>query len=237
MPRAEKMQKENFLQIKKFAIIVAGGKGLRMGGDIPKQFRLISGRPVLMHTLEAFYKYDTDTELILVLPEDHQTYWKELCTQYRFPVKHRIVTGGETRFHSVKNGLDSLSDDGLVAVHDGVRPLVAQEVIRTAFEEAERSGAVIPVIEITDSLRELTPDGKSKSVQRALYRGVQTPQVFNTVLLKNAYRQPFCDGFTDDASVVEAVGKEVTLVQGNPENIKITTPQDLLLAEMLLSHV
>lgn len=237
MPRAEKMQKENFLHIKKFAIVVAGGKGLRMGGDIPKQFRLISGRPVLMHTLEVFYKYDPEIELILVLPEDHQAYWKELCAQYRFSIKHNIVTGGETRFHSVKNGLDTLPKEGLVAIHDGVRPLVAQDVICTAFEEAKRSEAVIPVIEMTDSLRELTSDGKSKSVARNLYRGVQTPQVFSTVLLKKAYQQPFCKQFTDDASVVEATGKEVTLIKGNPENIKITTPQDLLLAEMLLSHV
>lgn len=237
MQKAGKMQKNNCLQIKKYVIVVAGGKGSRMGGEIPKQFRLISGRPVLMHTLEAFYKYDPEIELILVLPEAHLSYWDELCTQYRFTLRHRVVRGGETRFHSVKNGLDTLPESGLVAVHDGVRPLVAQKVISSAFEEAERSGAVIPVIEMTDSLRELTPDGKSKAVSRNLYRGVQTPQVFSTVLLKEGYRQPFCKQFTDDASVVEAAGKEVTLIKGNPENIKITTPMDLLLAEILLSHV
>ena len=130
-----------------------------------------------------------------------------------------------------------MPDNGLVAVHDGVRPLVSEEVIDNAFEEAKRSGAVIPVIEVTDSLRELTSDGKSKSVPRNLYRSVQTPQVFKTALLKEAYNQPFCDCFTDDASVVEATGKEVKLIKGNAENIKITTPKDLLLAEMLLSHV
>ena len=130
-----------------------------------------------------------------------------------------------------------MPDNGLVAVHDGVRPLVSEEVIDNAFEEAKRSGAVIPVIEVTDSLRELTPNGKSKSVPRSLYRSVQTPQVFKTALLKEAYSQPFCDYFTDDASVVEATGKEVKLIKGNTENIKITTPKDLLLAEMLLSHV
>ncbi len=231
------MQSDNYLQNSKYAIIVAGGKGLRMGGEIPKQFRPVSGRPVLMHTLEAFYRYDPKIELILVLPESHQTYWKTLCLQYGFSIGHRIVTGGPTRFDSVKNGLDTLPDAGLVAVHDGVRPLVAQDVIGNAFAEAERSGAAIPVIEVSDSLRELTPDGKSKAVSRVLFRSVQTPQVFKTVLLKEAYRQPFCDFFTDDASVVEAMGKTVSLIKGNQENIKITTPKDLLLAEILLSHV
>ena len=224
MQKTGKMQTDNCLQLPKYAIIVAGGKGLRMGGEIPKQFRPISGHPVLMHTLEAFYRYDPEIRIILVLPEEHQNYWNDLCLQYRFTLKHRVVTGGPTRFHSVKNGLDTLPDNGLVAVHDGVRPLVSEEVIDNAFEEAKRSGAVIPVIEVTDSLRELTSDGKSKSVPRNLYRSVQTPQVF-------------CDCFTDDASVVEATGKEVKLIKGNAENIKITTPKDLLLAEMLLSHV
>ena len=158
------MQIDNCFQLPKYVIIVDGGKGLRMGGEIPKQFRPISGHPVLMHTLEAFYRYDPEIEIILVLPEEHQNYWNDLCLQHRFTLKHRVVTGGPTRFHSVKNGLDTLPDNGLVAVHDGVRPLVSEEVIDTAFEEAKRSGAVIPVIEVTDSLRELTPNGKSKSV-------------------------------------------------------------------------
>ena len=237
MQKTGKMQTDNCSQLPKYVIIVAGGQGLRMGGEIPKQFRPISGHPVLMHTLEAFYRYDPEIEIILVLPEEHQNYWNDLCLQYRFTLKHRVITGGPTRFHSVKNGLDTLPDNGLVAVHDGVRPLVSEEVIDNAFEEAKRSGAVIPVIEVTDSLRELTSDGKNKSVPRSLYRSVQTPQVFKTALLKEAYSQPFCDYFTDDASVVEATGKEVKLIKGNTENIKITTPKDLLLAEMLLSHV
>lgn len=231
------MQTDKHFQFSKYAIIVAGGKGVRMGNDIPKQFLPISGRPVLMRTLEAFYKYDPEIKLILVLPKVHQSYWKELCKKYQFSLRHEIVIGGETRFHSVKNGLDILPENGFVAVHDGVRPLVAQHVIDNAFKEAESSEAAIPVIEITDSLRELTPDGGSKSVPRSSYRSVQTPQVFKTTLLKEAYRQPFCNFFTDDASVVEAIGKKVTLIKGNLENIKITTPKDLLLAEILLSHV
>ena len=143
MQKTGKMQTDNCLQLPKYAIIVAGGKGLRMGGEIPKQFRPISGHPVLMHTLEAFYRYDPEIRIILVLPEEHQNYWNDLCLQYRFTLKHRVVTGGPTRFHSVKNGLDTLPDNGLVAVHDGVRPLVSEEVIDNAFEEAKRSGAVI----------------------------------------------------------------------------------------------
>lgn len=218
--------------MKKYAIVVAGGKGLRMGGDVPKQFLPVKGKPVLMRTLEAFHDYDPQLELILVLPVGQQTYWRELCTEYRFAVPHRIADGGETRFHSVKNGLALIESEGLVGVHDGVRPFVSQEVIRSCYREAEQKEAVIPVIEVVETLRKLE-DEASKTVPRNQYRLVQTPQVFTVSLLKQAYAQPYSPSFTDDASVVEAWGHAVYLTPGNRENIKLTTPFDLKVAETL----
>lgn len=231
--------------MKKYVLIVAGGKGLRMGGDLPKQFIPLQGKPVLMHTLEAFYQWDTSAELILVLPEDHQPYWQMLCREIGCPVPHRIANGGETRFHSVCNGLESIQENikissggnerSLIAVHDGVRPFISPEVIDACFAEAERSGAAIPVIPMIDSLRE--SDGKtSHPVDRTCYFGVQTPQVFRSEWLLRAYNQSFSSKFTDDASVVEAMGETVQMVAGNRENIKITTPFDLWIAEALIAH-
>lgn len=228
----------------KYVLIVAGGKGLRMGGDLPKQFIPLEGKPVLMHTLESFHRWDDSAELILVLPEDHQSYWNMLCREIGCKAPHRIVNGGETRFHSVRNGLQFLSEEivntsegnekALIAVHDGVRPFVAPEVISACFAEAERSGAAIPVIPMIDSLRET--DGKgSHPVDRGRYVAVQTPQVFRSDILLEAYKQPFDSLFTDDASVVEAAGIPVCLVTGNRENIKITTPFDLLIAKGMFS--
>ncbi|MBR2497382.1 MAG: 2-C-methyl-D-erythritol 4-phosphate cytidylyltransferase [Parabacteroides sp.] len=229
--------------MRRFVIIVAGGRGLRMGGDLPKQFIPIEGRPVLMHTLEAFYRWNKSVELILVLPEDQQSYWKMLCKEIGCKAPHQIVNGGETRFHSVKNGLLHLVEivrsegetDGQiwVGVHDGVRPLVNPEVISRCFTEAELSGASIPVVPVVDSLREMTEKG-SHPVDRSRYLAVQTPQVFDFNLLVKAYEQTYTELFTDDASVVEAMGHEVKAVPGNRENIKITTPMDLLLAEALI---
>lgn len=221
--------------MEKYVLIVAGGKGLRMGKELPKQFLLIGEKPVLMHTIEQFYRYDEAAVIILVLPEDHQAYWKSLCIQYNFTIPHQIVTGGETRFHSVKNGLGAVLNSTLVAVHDGVRPFVSQRVIATCFEEAAKTGAVIPVLPMTDSIRECIKN-ESHVVNRANYCTVQTPQVFRSDLLKSAYLQPFSGIFTDDASVVEAYGFSVSLIPGNPENIKITTPLDLLLGELLYSQ-
>lgn len=220
--------------MKKHIIIVAGGKGLRMGGDIPKQFLPVCGKPVLMRTMEAFHAYDASIHLVLVLPESQQAYWAELCEQYRFDLKHDIANGGETRFHSVKNGLACVDGEGLVGVHDGVRPFVAPEVIARCYEEAAVKKAVIPVIGVVETVRCLTDDG-SETVPRDLYKLVQTPQVFDAALLRQAYQQEFTDLFTDDASVVEALGEKVHLVEGNRENIKLTTPFDLNLAEFLLS--
>ena len=218
--------------MKKHIIIVAGGKGLRMGGDIPKQFLPVCGKPVLMRTLEAFRTYDSSIHIVLVLPVSQQTYWKELCRTYRFELPHDIVDGGETRFHSVMNGLALVEGDGLVGVHDGVRPFVSQEVIARCYEEASRQKAVIPVVGVVETVRHLTDEG-SETVPRDQYRLVQTPQVFDAALLRRAYQQEYTALFTDDASVVEALGEKVHLVEGNRENIKLTTPFDLKLAEML----
>ena len=203
-----------------------------MGGDIPKQFLPVCGKPVLMRTLEAFHAYDASMRLSLVLPVSQQAYWKQLCEEYQFELVHEIANGGETRFHSVKNGLALVEGDGLVGVHDGVRPFVSQEVITRCYEEAASLKAVIPVIGVVETVRHLTEEG-SETVPRDQYKLVQTPQVFDVTLLRRAYQQEYTDLFTDDASVVEALGEKVYLVEGNRENIKLTTPFDLKLAELL----
>ena len=220
--------------MKKHIVIVAGGKGLRMGGEIPKQFLPICGKPVLMRTLEAFHAYDSAIHIILVLPVSQQAYWKELCAEYHFALPHDVADGGETRFHSVMNGLAKVEGEGLVGVHDGVRPFVSQEVIARCYEEAAEKKAVIPVIGVVETVRQLV-DGESVPVPRDQYKLVQTPQVFDVALLRKAYHQEYTDMFTDDASVVEALGEKVHLVEGNRENIKLTTPFDLKLAELLCS--
>ncbi|MEI6752526.1 MAG: 2-C-methyl-D-erythritol 4-phosphate cytidylyltransferase [Paludibacter sp.] len=215
------------------AIIVAGGKGERMNVDIPKQFLEIHGKPILMYTLEVFYRFDATMKLILVLPEVQIDFWKELCVKYNFNIIHQIVSGGQTRFHSVKNGLEAVNVPSLVAVHDGVRPLVSIETIERCFEGAEKFNAAIPVIDLVDSIRKLTETG-SQSLDRNVYKLVQTPQIFDAELLKKAYEQDFSPLFTDDASVVEALGIKIQLVEGNRENIKITTEFDLKIAESFM---
>ena len=221
--------------MKKSIIIVAGGKGLRMGGDIPKQFLPVHGKPVLMHTMEVFRTYDEQIQIVLVLPKDQQEYWKELCNQYHFTCPYVLADGGETRFHSVQNGLACVQNGGVVGVHDGVRPLVSTAVIDRCYAGAALHKAVIPVIGVVETVRHLTAQG-SETVLRGQYRLVQTPQVFDTDLLKRAYQQTYTSAFTDDASVVEALGEDVCLVEGNRENIKLTTPFDLKLAEILFSE-
>ena len=233
----------------KSAIIVAGGKGLRMGGDLPKQFIPIGERPVLMHTLEVFERAIPGIQLILVLPHDQQDFWRDLCREHAFTLPHTIVDGGETRFHSVKNGLRILSlasvrEGSIVAVHDGVRPFVSVDVIRRCFAAACDHSAVVPVIPVVETVRQFLPspleegagEMPSITVDRSSLRLVQTPQVFTLDLLLRAYEQPYCDAFTDDASVVEALGHPITLVEGNRENIKITTPFDLVVADALISR-
>ena len=215
-----------------YIIIVAGGKGLRMGGEIPKQFLPIGGKPILMRTLERFRAYSETLEIILVLPKDQQDYWLQLCKDYHFQVNYRMTDGGETRFHSVQHGLALIPDDaeGVVGVHDGVRPFPSLEVISNCYETARTKKAVIPVTPVVETLRHITEGTKP----RGDYRLVQTPQTFDIQLLKAANRQPYNDGFTDDASVVETFGFDITLVDGNRENIKITTPYDLKIAEVLI---
>ncbi len=231
-----------------YIIIVAGGKGLRMGGDIPKQFLPVGGLPVLMRTLKRFYEYSSALKIILVLPKAQQDYWNSLCQQYRFEIPYQLADGGATRFHSVQNGLALIPDDaqGVVGVHDGVRPFVSIEVITRCYEAAREYQAVIPVVPVVETLRHLKSQAEansslstlhsplSETVPRDEYRLVQTPQCFDIQLLKAANRQPYCDAFTDDASVVESYGHAISLVDGNRENIKITTPGDLKMAEMLI---
>jgi len=205
-----------------------------MGSDIPKQFLPIGGRPVLMRTIERFQAYSPTLQIILVLPKAQQDYWQQLCRDYHFAVEYLLADGGETRFHSVQHGLALIPDDaeGVVGVHDGVRPFPSIEVIRNCYETAREKKAVIPVIPVVETVRQLE-GATSFTVPRDDYRLVQTPQCFDIQLLKAANRQPYNDGFTDDASVVEAFGHAITLVEGNRENIKITTPYDLKIAEVL----
>lgn len=218
-----------------YVIIVAGGKGLRMGSDVPKQFLPIGGKPVLMRTISRFREYSSTLGIVLVLPREQQEYWRRLCRDYGFTERYAVADGGETRFHSVKNGLNMIPDDeqGVVGVHDGVRPFPSVSVIKRCFDTAREAGTAVPVISVVETLRHIEPSGQSLTVPRNDFRLVQTPQAFSIEVLKRAYRQPYQDGFTDDASVVEALGHEVRLVEGNRENIKLTTPFDLHVAEAL----
>lgn len=221
-----------------YIIIVAGGRGLRMGGEVPKQFLPVGGRPVLMRTIEQFHAYDAQLQIIVVLPHDQQDYWQKLCSDYGFTVPHRMADGGDTRFASSANGLALVPDDedGLVGFHDGVRPFVSQQTIARCYEAAREDYAAIPVMAVTDTLRFVGNGGSGHNVQRAMFRAVQTPQVFDIALAKQAFNQPYRDTFTDDASVVESLGCHVQMVEGNRENIKLTTPFDLVVAEALLKQ-
>jgi 2-C-methyl-D-erythritol 4-phosphate cytidylyltransferase len=219
--------------MRKSVIIVAGGIGSRMGGEIPKQFILLENKPVLMWTLSVFLQYDANMPLILVLPESQVKTWQELCRKFDYPIRHRIVSGGETRFHSVKNGLEALGETDLVAIHDGVRPLVSLRTIDNCFSQAAVFGAAIPVMPVNETLRKGSSE-HSETVDRSQYHTVQTPQVFRYGLLREAYSSEWNPAFTDDASVVENTGFQVVMVPGNPENIKITCPEDLLVAGAFL---
>ncbi len=214
-------------------IIVARGKGTRMGASLPKQFMLLGDKPILMHTLERFHSYDKFLTLILVLPVDQQQYWLDLCKKFQFNLSVKIADGGETRFHSVRNGLSKLTTEKYVGVHDGVRPFVSVEVIRRCYETVRKHKAVIPTIPVVDSLRQLD-EQESRTVDRSAFCLVQTPQVFCSDVLQRAYQQEYAAAFTDDASVVEALGYPITLIEGNRENIKVTTPFDLRIGEALL---
>ena len=219
-----------------YALIVAGGSGKRMGSDIPKQFLELDGKPILMHTIGRFSAFDNSVRIIVVLPEDQFKVWEFLIREHSFLVPHETVKGGSSRFSSVKNGLELVDKEGLVAIHDGVRPLVSTATIRRCFEAAEKYGNAVPVVSNSSSLRLVTGTG-SMPVSRQDIVIVQTPQVFRTGLIKNAYIQDYSDEFTDDATVLEKTGETIRLVDGNRENIKITNPEDLLLASALLPEI
>lgn len=219
-----------------YLIIVAGGQGLRMGGSLPKQFMLLNGKPILMRTIERFVEALPQVQIILVLHPDYVGVWKNLCVEHHFDIPCTITTGGKERFHSVSNGLATIAQseqNAVVGVHDAVRPLVSADVIRNAFTTALKTGAVVPALPSVESVRLLDDDGTSHAINRSKVMMVQTPQVFSLNLLRQAYSQPYNPTFTDDASVVEALGHTITIVEGNRENIKLTTPQDIKLAEML----
>ncbi|WP_075590389.1 2-C-methyl-D-erythritol 4-phosphate cytidylyltransferase [Labilibacter marinus] len=222
--------------MKKAVVIVAGGSGTRMKSDLPKQFIEWCGKPILMHTIERFYKYSEAMEIVLVLPKNQFTLWDELCQKYDFNIPLQLANGGATRFESVNNGLDILEEECLVGVHDGVRPLVSFNTLDNCYKTAEMEGSAIPVTEAFESIREVD-DNMNKAVDRTRYKMVQTPQVFILSKLKEAYNQPFNSIFTDDASVYEYAGNKVFLTEGNRENIKITTPIDLLIGESLKDYL
>ena len=208
---------------------------MRMGSDIPKQFLPVKGIPVLMRTIMRFYEYNPQIRIILVLPKHQQKYWRELCQKYAFSIDHTVVDGGDTRFASSRNGLAAIpsGSKGVVGIHDGVRPFVSTDVIARCYNAARAHGAAIPVVPVTDTLRHITSASEGRNVMRANYRIVQTPQVFDIALAKQAFTQTYREEFTDDASVAEAMGCKVEMVDGNRENIKITTPFDLKIAEVL----
>lgn len=221
--------------MKKYVIIVAGGKGNRFESTIPKQFIELAGKPILMHTIEAFCKYQSSIGIIVVLPQNQIDLWNSLCYQFKFSINHQIVIGGEERFYSVKNGLKMISTEGLVAIHDGVRPLVDTDTIHRCFNKAETEGNAIPVIDLVDSIREVQSNMRSIRVDRNKFKLIQTPQVFRSNLIKEAFQQPFSTDFTDDASVFESVNpSSIQMVEGNRQNIKITTIEDLIFAEAIV---
>jgi 2-C-methyl-D-erythritol 4-phosphate cytidylyltransferase len=221
--------------IKHHVIIVAGGSGQRMQMAIPKQFLLLDGLPILMHTIKRFHETLPDIVIVLVIPNEHLAYWNELKVQFKFDIPHQIAMGGNTRFQSVKNGLALLSS-GLVGIHDAVRPLVSSSTILKTFEAASLNGAAVPVLQPSESMRILNADGRNEALIRDSLRTVQTPQCFQAEKIIEAYKQEFHPDFTDDASVAERAGFNITLVDGNEENIKITRPIDLRIAEMFLKN-
>ncbi len=221
-------------QTKTYTIVVAGGKGSRMNTELPKQFMEIAGLPILMHTINKIISAIPSTQIIVALPPNDILVWENLCKTHNFNIAHHISEGGNERFYSVKNALQLIKDNNsITGIHDGVRPFVSEEVIRNVYDAAQRKGAAIPVVPLNESIRK-TEAAHSVALNRNDYKIVQTPQCFRTDILLNAYKQNFCTDFTDDASVVEKTGQKITLVEGNKENIKITTPHDLLFAEALM---
>jgi len=221
--------------LKKYAIIVGGGSGTRMNTPVPKQFMLLDDKPILMHSIYKFADAYPEIEIIVVLRPDQMDFWKQLCIEHKFLVPHSLTAGGETRFHSVKNGLALVTEEGIVGVHDSARPLVSIKTIQTAFKTTEMYGNAVPAIPVTDSIRQID-SGLSIAVDRTKYCATQTPQCFLTGILKKAYEQEYKYTFTDDASIVEAFGEKIHLIDGNSDNIKVTTPKDLIIADALLKN-
>jgi 2-C-methyl-D-erythritol 4-phosphate cytidylyltransferase len=220
--------------MKKFALIVAGGSGTRMKSEVPKQFLDLLGKPLLMHTIEAFTKYDPKISIIVVIPEIWMNLWKERCRKHHFAVEHKLVAGGEIRFRSVQNGLNQIKEDGIVFIHDGVRPLVSEDTIQQCYKTAVEKGNSLPVVPVSESVRK-QESNNSKAVDRSKYFLVQTPQTFKVSLIQKAYNQSTTEDFTDDATVLESMGVIINLTKGNRENIKITYPEDLLFAKAVLT--
>ena len=227
--------KSQISDLKSYAIIVAGGSGTRMLSTVPKQFLLLCGRPVIMHALEAFHLSAVKPKIIIVLPAEYHAYWEQLCITHNFKIPYQLVTGGETRFHSVKNGLDAINndDEALIAVHDAVRPLTSGQIIEEAYQYAAEYGNAVTAVKSRDSVR-LMEGGISKSLTRDDVYLVQTPQTFQSAQIKKAYQQVYSEKFTDDASVVEEIGVKINLIEGSHQNIKITYPEDIAIAEMIL---
>jgi len=220
--------------MKNYAIIVAAGSGSRMHSVVPKQFLLLNGIPVLMHTINAFHNCQTQPKIIVVLPADSHAYWDSLCREHHFDIPHQLVSGGETRFHSVRNGIGLIDDeDAIIAIHDAVRPLISKETIDESYECAVKYGNAIVAIKSRDSVRQIK-DNRSVSLVRDEIFLIQTPQTFQSEQLKKAYLQPYQASFTDDASVVEQTGVNINLIGGSYQNIKITFPEDIAIAEFLL---
>jgi len=220
----------------KYALIVAGGTGSRMNNGTPKQFLELNGMPLLMHTINVFYAYDKNINIVLILPENLTDLWKGLCNEYHFTLNHKIAIGGETRFHSVKNGLSLIKDEGIVFIHDGVRPLISRSTIEHCHKTALKKGNALPVVPLTESVREVTGH-INRSADRSRLFLVQTPQTFRVSLIRKAYRQDYSEIFTDDATVLESSGIAINLVEGNRENIKITYPEDLIIANALIKKL
>jgi 2-C-methyl-D-erythritol 4-phosphate cytidylyltransferase len=220
---------------KEYALIVAGGKGTRMKTILPKQFLEVNGLPILMHTLNAFFKYSENIQVILVLPEDDFGTWKNLCEKYNYLKPVMLQKGGDTRFQSVKNGLSKIEGDGLVAIHDGVRPLVSEDIIGASFRLAAVHGSAVAAVRLKESIR-MTDQDNTKAMDRSRFRLIQTPQTFDVALIRKAYEIKDEPSLTDDASVAERSGHIISLFEGSYQNIKVTTPEDLIFAEALLKQ-
>ena len=220
---------------KEYAVIVAGGKGTRIKSILPKQFLELNGKPVLLHTVESFYRYSDSIEIVLVLPEVDFSIWKSICDRFQFVRPITLQKGGNTRFQSVKNGLAAIQEDGLVAIHDGVRPLISEDIIAASFRLAAVHGSAVAAVRLKESIR-MTDMDNTRAMDRSRFRLIQTPQTFEIGLIKKAYEMTETSDLTDDASVAEQSGHTISLFEGSYENIKITTAEDLVVAEALLNR-